>query len=119
MVFKLNQPDEKDTPQARWAPMKLRSLLGLQLLYRFDHTDDLQARVMSIRIEQGDWILKYGMSRWDLGSAWDDDDKAEQRLKAFAEAELRKDLFLFYKAKKAPCSLSQIVWIDSRGRSIP
>lgn len=115
----LNQTDEKDAPQARWIPLKLRSLLGLQFYYRFDYRDDLQALVLSVRIEQGDWTLKYGMSRQELGLAWNDDNQAEQRLKAFAEAELRKDLFLFYKAKKVPCSLSRIVWIDSRGRAIP
>jgi hypothetical protein len=119
MAFALNQPDEKDTLQARWAPMRLRGRPGLQLSLRFDYTDDLQSLVLSVRIEPGGWSLKYGMSRWDLGSYWDGDNRAERRLKVLAQAELRKDLFLFFDAKKAPCSLSQIVWIDSRGRSIP
>ena len=119
MIFKLNQPDEKDTQQDRWALMRLRGRPRLQLSHRFDHTDDLQALVLSVRIDPADWILKYGMSRWHLGSAWDDDYKAEQRLKVLAEAQLRKDLFLFYEEKKVPRSLARIIWIDSRGRAIP
>jgi hypothetical protein len=105
--------------KARWAPLKLSSIMGLKFLYRFDFTDDLQALVMSIKIEPGTWTLKYGMSRSDLGSDWHDDNKAEQRLKAFAEAELRKDLFLFHRLKKLPLALSRTVWLNSRGKAIP
>jgi hypothetical protein len=119
MAFVLNQPAEKATPQARWALMKLSSLLGLRFLYRFDYLEELQALVMTIEIEPGTWTLKYGMSRSDFGSAWNDDYQAKQRLRVLAEAEFGKDLFLFYKKKKVPRSLFRVVWIDSRGRPIP
>ena len=118
MAFMLTQLDEKDTPQAHWVPMRLRGLPELHLSQCFNYTDDFQALVWSVRIEPGGWILKYGMSRWDIGSSWDGDYKAKRRLRILAEAELRKDLFLF-KNEKMPISSSMIVWIDSRGRVIP
>ena len=119
MAFVLNQPDEKDTPQARWAPMRLHGLPGLQLSHHFEHTDDLEALVLSVRMNPGGWVFKYGMTRWDLGAAWDDESEAEHRLKVLVEDELRKDLFLLHDKKKVPRSFMRIVWIDSRGRAIP
>jgi hypothetical protein len=125
MAFKLNQPEQEDTPRPHWAPMRLRGLPELQLSYHFDRTqifdstDALETLVLSVRIEPRGQILKYGISRWDLGSAWDDENQAEHRLKNLVEDELRKDLFLLHDKKKVPCSFLRIVWIDSEGRAIP
>jgi hypothetical protein len=118
MAFALNQSDEKDTPQALWAPLRIRGLPEFQLSHRFDRTDDLQALVLTVKIEPEGWIFKYGMRRSDLGSAWDDDNKARRKLKGLAKAELRADLFLFHGMKKVPCSVLRITWLDSKGRTI-
>jgi hypothetical protein len=117
MSSKPNRPDDKGAPQAGWAPLVLPGLRGLQALYRFDYSDDRQALVLSIRLESSRSIFRYGMTRRDLGSVWDDDALAKRRLKAYAEGEFRKDLSLVQK-NKGPSSILQIVWIDSKGRAI-
>ena len=124
MAFALNQSAKEATPRPRWVPMRLYGLPELRLSYHFDHThhfdhtDTRQTLVLSVRIDPEGWILKYGMSRRDLGSAWDDDKKARRRLKGLAKAELRADLFLFHAMKKVPCSVLRITWLDSKGRTI-
>jgi hypothetical protein len=118
MAFMMNQPEVKEALKVCWAPLRLRGLPDLQLSHHFEHTDELEALVLSVRIDPGGWVFKYGMTRCDLGSAWNDDKKARRRLKGLAEAELRKDLFLFHDKKKVPCSVLRITWLDSKGRTI-
>jgi hypothetical protein len=103
-----------------WHPMLLSGLPELKLSYHFEYTDDSMALVLSIGLDQDPHgpILTYGMSRWDLGSAWHDDSRAKRRLRALVQAELKKDLFLFFERKDLPRALHQTVWIDSKGRSI-
>jgi hypothetical protein len=118
MPSQLNQRDEKDTELTGWKPLVLPGLPGLRLLQRYDFADDRQALVLSVRIEPGRSILRYGMTRRDLGSAWHEPSRAQRRLKTLAEAQLRKDLFLFYEEKKVPRSMLQIEWINFKGRAI-
>jgi hypothetical protein len=108
------------TRRKGWNQLVLSGLPELNLSYYSDYTDDSMALVLCVGLDQdpNGPILTYAMSCWDLGPAWHDDSRAKRRLKALVQAELRKDLFLFFERKELPRAFLQIVWIDSRGRSI-
>jgi hypothetical protein len=118
MTSKPSLQEDERAPKVTWTPLKLPGLPWVELSHSYDFTEDHQALVLSIRLESSGSILRYGMTRRDLGTAWQERSRAERRVRVLSEAQLRKDLYFLLEQKKVPRSALQIEWINFKGRTI-